>query len=204
MGYILGLDIGTTTVKAVLVESTNHTVYKKHSENTFAGVESPVPNGDEQSVPKILSAIAKVMSMFSQTDLKEVTGVSISGQMHGCVLWSDGGVGVVNQCLQVSCDNACSHLITWQDKRCSQAFLDTFPCTSVQNPVRSGYGCATLYWLAKHQPGCLSFTRAGTIMDLVVWGLCGEGNVIMSDQNAYSWGYYDNQKGEWETDCLYK
>ena len=197
--YVLGLDIGTSTVKAALVERRGFTVYEEHFEHTSAATPCRVAGGDEQSVAAILSSLDVVMGKFFEEDLKQVAGIGISGQMHGCVLWKDEQIRLTEHHL-VGSDGACSSLVTWQDGRCSEMFLSSqLPHSSTSTPIRSGYGCATLFWLSRYQPDIAQvFSKAGTVMDLVVWTLCGGGTVVMSDQNAASWGYFDSRKGTWE------
>lgn len=198
--YVLGLDIGTSTVKAALVERGGLTVYKEHFEQTNAATPCRVAGGDEQSVAAILSSLDVLMRKFSKEDLEQVAGIGISGQMHGCVLWKDEQVRLTEQNLLVGSEGACSSLVTWQDGRCSEKFLSSqLPHSSTSAPIRSGYGCATLFWLSRDQPDIAQvFNKAGTVMDLVVWMLCGGGKVLMSDQNAASWGYFDSRRGMWE------
>ena len=198
MSFVLGIDVGTTTVKAVLVERNSCNIHAEFSEITQAKLPCTVDGGDEQFVPAILGALDNVMSRFDKHDLQRVAGVGLSGQMHGCVLWKQDQIQLANTHICIADnDRSCSNLITWQDSRCSEEFLATLPQTSTR--VCTGYGCATLYWLLRHQPDeLLSFTHAGTIMDLIVWVVCGSVDVVMSDQNAASWGYYNRVSGTWE------
>lgn len=96
-----------------------------------------------------------------------------------------------------------SALYTWQDTRCKPEFLESLPKPDSHVNCYSGYGCATLLWLLKHKPGKLSnFQYSGTIQDFIVTMLCDLETPIMSDQNATSWGYFNNVKNEWNVDIL--
>lgn len=219
MSFLLGIDIGTSNVKTVLVEKVTgevcvesfHPLGSKHLE-----VEG-IPGACERKVDDILEALENCMRELGQSDLlHDVHAIGICGQMHGCVLWNDDfrfNYDIPSSNPSES-SSSHSHFITWQDGRCTSDFLSSLPKTRQLQPVSTGYGCATLSWLQKYSPESLQrFTRAGTIMDLVVWGLCRntkssssslphcEGQqVVMSSQNATSWGYYDCQKTEWEID----
>ncbi|XP_067930115.1 sedoheptulokinase-like [Watersipora subatra] len=130
-----------------------------------------------------------------------VKKVAVCGQMHGVIMWSRGTkvVRCAKNTLEVT--GPVSHLITWQDQRCSQEFLQSLPPS--KQPLRAGFGCASLFWFAKHAPTYLEqFTHAGTIADFVVAMLCDLPAVVISDHNAYSWGYYDMDKVCWQTDVL--
>ena len=197
--YLLGIDVGTTTVKAVLVDDDSCTVKASFSEITQADTSCEVEGSDEQSVAAILTSLDSVMTGFDQNDLQSVVGIGVSGQMHGCVLWKKDQIRFNESRICLDGNHPCSNLVTWQDNRCSQEFLSQLP-PSCCSHVSTGYGCATLYWLSQHQPDKLNtFDHTGTVMDLIVWALCGgRDKVIMSDQNAASWGYYDSKNETWE------
>ena len=223
MSYILGIDIGTSNVKTVLVEKVTGEVCVESFEplgNKYLEVDG-IPGACERMVDEILEALENCMRKLGNSGfLCSVCGIGICGQMHGCVLWNDEFQFNSDSLLSTntSVTPSCSHFITWQDGRCTSDFLSSLPITRQTQPISTGCGCATLSWLQKYRPESLQFTRAGTIMDLVVWGLCKSkpGNlshcelksqangwqVVMSSQNAASWGYYDSEKMEWEFDML--
>lgn len=96
-----------------------------------------------------------------------------------------------------------SALYTWQDTRCKPEFLDSLPKPDSHLQCYSGYGCATLLWMLKHKPDKLkNYTYSATIQDFVVAMICDLETPIMSDQNAASWGYFNTEKNEWNTDIL--
>lgn len=96
-----------------------------------------------------------------------------------------------------------SALYTWQDTRCKPEFLDSLPEPDSHLKCYSGYGCATLLWMLKHQPEKLKkFEYAATVQDFVVTMLCDLGTPVMCDQNAASWGYFNTEKNEWNHEIL--
>lgn len=52
---------------------------------------------------------------------------------------------------------AVSHLITWQDGRCSSRFLASLPLPESHLHVATGFGCATIFWILKNRYGQLLF-----------------------------------------------
>jgi hypothetical protein len=60
--------------------------------------------------------------------------------MHGVVLWraSEDPALLLQQT---------SALVTWEDQRCTPAVLAAWPAG-----LATGFGCATLSWLAQEQP----------------------------------------------------
>ncbi len=214
MAYSLGIDVGTSTVKVALIDVAGEEVCGEFYHpigGNHADVD--IPAARERNVADILLSLEDCMKdLESNEQLQQVRTVGVSGQMHGCVLWNDDFKLNFSSSMEADCNlsPSCSHLITWQDGRCDHSFLTSLPKGLA--PVSTGYGCATLFWLQRHRAEMLkNFTRAGTIMDLVVWGLCkmtkkngifkegcGDNTVVMSSQNATSWGYYGN--GQWQKD----
>lgn len=68
----------------------------------------------------------------------------------GCE-WIEGGIAPVFE------PRAVSHLVTWQDGRCSSEFLASLPQPKSHLSVATGFGCATIFWLLKHWYGQLHF-----------------------------------------------
>ena len=199
--YLLGIDIGTSTVKVVLVEKETFHVVQEQSMPLGNHVQVGVPlNAYERPVQTILSCIESCISSLERGLLQHVRGIGVCGQMHGCVLWKGGQTFLYGRELQCLPVQSCTNLITWQDGRCTAEFVASLPKTCQHIPISAGYGCATLAWLQKFQPQTVSmFNRAGTIMDLIVCALCGNlDSVTMSAQNAASWGYLDVHDAEWE------
>ncbi len=209
---LLGVDIGTSTVKAVLLhQSSLKLVDKECSVALGPHLTVPEENAYERGIHDIFTCLDECLASLDSALLQSVVSIGVCGQMHGCVLWRSGGkasqVGKKDGILRVDDPSSFSSIITWQDGRCSPEFLSSLPKTSQPTPLSTGYGCATLAWLKQFKPEIIKqFDRAGTIMDLIVWALCGghhtdkeeEKGVVMSAQNANSWGYFDITKTEWE------
>ena len=201
--YLLGIDIGTSNVKVVLVDSDFHVVQKHSCPLVLEKVESEI------SVGHIFTALESCFQdMECCQQMKKVKAIGVCGQMHGCVLWDSHGVPLFNVSvgkLQHT-DGVTSKFITWQDDRCTPAFLSNLPSISnqVHPPASAGYGCATLAWLQQNGDMLSKFDRAGTIMDMLVCALCSGGSsaVVMSSQNAASWGYFNVSASQWYKEML--
>ncbi|XP_038231658.1 sedoheptulokinase isoform X3 [Dermochelys coriacea] len=165
---VLGIDLGTTSVKAALVVETEqgHIVTQSCSRETQAQADSPAvgAQGMEQDVQRIIKALNECLAAFPQEQLQRVSRIGISGQMHGVMFWktnqgckwTESGTGHTFQPGEVS------HLITWQDGRCSSSFLSSLPQPQSHLSVATGFGCATIYWYLKN-----SLRESGFPLDLL-------------------------------------
>ncbi|XP_002735979.1 sedoheptulokinase-like [Saccoglossus kowalevskii] len=201
--YILGIDLGTTSVKAALIDRDTKEVVSSVSRETCAGVCSDLGIlGNEQDPSKIIRACSMCVSGLPKHSLIKVSSIGVSGQMHGCLLWKSGegwarrGTGRLDV-------GKCSQLITWQDQRCTSDFLRSLPAPKSHLRLSTGHGCATLFWMKRNKPDLLdSYDCAGTIQDFLVAMLCGLEKPVMSVQNAASWGYYDTVNKVWNSGIL--
>nr|XP_039247948.1 sedoheptulokinase-like isoform X1 [Styela clava] len=208
MTDVLGIDIGTTSVKVVVVSEDNGEPKIFGSKNLCHNANltsSDNVSHFEQNPTKILTALKECLRLLKEeigTRITTINTISICGQMHGCVLWnSDDQTNVENDGIYYPCSN----LITWQDQRCDSEFILSLPVPEKCVPVSTGFGCATMFWLRKNSPEILSkYNCAGTIMDYVIASLCKLRKPIMSTQNAMSWGYYNFIDRKWNLKLLKK
>ncbi|XP_070334989.1 sedoheptulokinase isoform X2 [Odocoileus virginianus] len=210
----LGIDLGTTSVKAALVEAAPGdpsgfvvlaSCARAARAETAAQNAAAGPQGQEQDVRRIIQALHECLAALPREQLRKVCGIGVSGQMHGVMFWktgqgcawTEGGATPVFE------PGAVSHLVTWQDGRCSSEFLASLPQPESHLSVATGFGCATIFWLLKNSPDFLkSYDTAGTIHDYVVAMLCGLARPLMSDQNAASWGYFNTRSQSWNLEIL--
>ncbi|XP_072944814.1 sedoheptulokinase-like [Epargyreus clarus] len=206
--YILGMDIGTTSVKVCVYDPITKELIAKQNKDTAANIPSDQGiEGNKQDVPKIVSAVHYCVSRLPRDVLRHVMKIGVCGQMHGVVLWRNGAWekiekdGVVIR-FEATRENM-SALYTWQDTRCKPEFLESLPKPDSHLNCYSGYGVATLIWMLKHKPEKLrNFNYSATVQDFVVAMLCNLDMPITSDQNAASWGYFNTEKNDWNTDIL--
>ncbi len=101
---LLGIDVGTSSTKCVLIDDEGREVAAAENGYSF---ESPQPGWAEQD-PQAwwLAAVASIRQVLerSQSDPTRVTAIGLTGQMHGLVLL-DGAGQVLRPC------------IMWNDQR---------------------------------------------------------------------------------------
>lgn len=200
--FWLGIDLGTTSVKVILLDHDGKVV-SSESKPTQADVNSDAGECGYEQNPFTIIMVAEDMIKTAASLFKDnIRGIGITGQMHGVMLWSgkNQNKGQLQDAMQSFTPH--SNLYTWQDQRCSQEFLDRLPAQSdCHQTLSTGYGCATLFWLAKHRPALIrdhGFTACGTVMDYLVCRLCDLDHPVMSDHLAASFGYFNKTKIEWD------
>ncbi|XP_074641143.1 sedoheptulokinase-like [Tubulanus polymorphus] len=201
--YVLGLDLGTTSVKAALVDSVSKKTVHTLSRDTKAAIHSDLGSlGNEQDPGKIVTALQFCVSGLPKDKLLRVKKIGISGQMHGVVFWKASEGWIQKHSGRYDADKA-SQLITWQDSRCTPEFLASLPERRSHLRLATGHGCATIFWLNRNDPGILDrYDRASTIQDYVVAMLCNLDKPAMSVQTAASWGFFDTVTKSWNMDRM--
>ena len=104
MGYLLGLDIGTSQVKALLITVEGEIVGSASQEYPLY---SPRPGWTEQNPEDMwqgtITALRKVLDKYD-VDPADIKGVGLSGQMHSSVFLDKEG-------------NVIRPAILWNDSR---------------------------------------------------------------------------------------
>lgn len=200
-GILLGIDLGTTSVKVTLLDSVSKKVLMSFKEDTRAVVvcnQSISSQVSEQNVGQIFTSLNRTLTSIPEGLKRRVQKIGICGQMHGCVFWKKG-IEKLNVD-EVERSDFVSHLVTWEDQRCSAEFLNSLPKACENSlSLSTGFGCATIFWFARNNPSFLSsYDFVGTVEDLLVVVLCGLDKPVMSTQNAFSWGCYDLKQKSWE------
>ncbi|KAM4619907.1 sedoheptulokinase [Polymixia lowei] len=201
--YVLGIDIGTTSIKAVLLEPSSKAIAASYSLPTTSDcINNTVLQAKEQDTCQIIRSLNECIAFLPRDKLQNVNRIGVSGQMHGVLFWKDNsGCEWSNRDFFIAKDT--SQLITWQDGRCTSSFLSSLPKPDSHLSLATGFGCTTIFWYMKHRPEILAdFTVAGTIQDYVVSMLCGLEKCVMTAQNAASWGYFNTTANQWNIDIL--
>jgi len=175
----LGLDIGTSGVKAMLVDRDFAIVGVAHAPLT---VSRPQPGWSEQAPEDWIGACEAVVAELARVHAAQLSGleaIGLSGHMHGatlldaadkplrpCILWNDGRSGPQCHKLEASAD-----------------FRGIGG-----NIVMAGFTAPKLLWVAENEPD--TFEKTAKVLlpkDYVRLWLTGEHVAEMSDAAGTLW-----------------
>ncbi len=152
MSYLLGIDVGTSSLKAVLFDAERAQIVALASEEY--PVQHPAPDAAEQQPDQWWEAARRsVGRLLEGVDRARVGAIGLSGQMHGTVLLDAAG-------------RPLRPAIIWADGRSSaqvEHFLARFSQAEwleiAGTLPAAGFMAATLAWLAEHEPEMLERAR---------------------------------------------
>jgi len=180
MANYLGIDIGTSSVKAILVDETQAILAEG---STSVTVERPHPLWSEQDPESWWEATCRSIAQIrgkAPRELAGVVGVGLSGQQHGATLLDRAGA-VLRPC------------ILWNDGRSGpqcQQLLERVPdfTRRSSNIPMPGFTAPKLLWVAQHEPKI--FARIAKVLlpkDYVRYRLSGAMVSEMSDSSGTLW-----------------
>lgn len=193
--YLLGIDVGTTGSKALLVSETGEVVAAATTEYPMM---TPQPLWAEQDPvdwwTATVASIQRVMTA-AQAGAADVAGVGLTGQMHGLVLLDAQG-DVLRPC------------IMWNDQRTAAqcaAITERVGAARVLqltgNPVLPGFTAPKIVWVRENEPEV--YARAAKVLlpkDYVRYRLTGEYYGEVSDASGTS--LFDVGRRAWSDEML--
>lgn len=145
MSYVIGVDLGTSAVKTVLVNRSGEVLFESSQPYPLhqpkAGYSEQNP---EDWVEQTLVSLRKLMEM-SNISAEEVAGLSFSGQMHGLVLLNKDGLVL-------------RPAILWNDTRTTaecrliEETLGPDLLQIAKNRALEGFTLPKILWVQKHEP----------------------------------------------------
>jgi xylulokinase len=183
---LLGLDLGTGSVKALLATEDGGTLGEGSASYP---VRSPRHGWAETSPDEWWSAVVEATKGAVGERGAEVGAVGLSGQMHGVVLADEHG-------------NPLRPAILWADTRSGEQLaayreLDEDAAERLANPPAVGMAGPSLLWLRDHEPEAYASARwALQPKDWVRLRLTGEAAAEPSDASATL--LYDLLSDDWD------
>lgn len=186
----LGLDLGTSGLKGVLIDEAQDVVADATAPLT---VQRPHDGWSEQDPQDWIDAAKQVLaSLANETSLNAVKAIGLSGQMHGATLLD-------------ATDQPLRPCILWNDTRAAAeaAKMDADPKfrNITGNIVFPGFTAPKVSWVENHE--ATTFKSADKVLlpkDYLRLWLTGECVAEMSDAAGTSW--LDTAKRDWSDDLL--
>ena len=189
---LLGLDLGTGSIKALLLELDGAVVGEASS---IYPVNAPRPGWAETNPNDWWNAARDVTRQAVGTRSHEVTAIGLSGQMHGVVLCDTDGQPLRDAVL-------------WADTRSSgelEAYrtLEAEYLRRLGNPLAVGMAGPSLLWLKRHEPEV--YNVASFALQPKDWlRLKLTGQVAAEPSDASGTLLYDLESDGWAWDVLEK
>ncbi|WP_322013209.1 xylulokinase [Paraburkholderia sp. J12] len=192
MSY-LGIDLGTSEVKAVLTDDESHVLA---SAGVALRVDNPHPHWSEQSPQDwwlaTLDAIGAIRNAQPRV-FAGLRGIGLSGQMHGATLLDRGG-------------NVLRPAILWNDTRAYAECVELEALVPESRAITGnlampGFTAPKLLWLSKYEPAVFGSVQKVLLpKDYIAWRLTGEFVSDMSDASGTLW--LDVGKRDWSDRML--
>jgi sedoheptulokinase len=188
VGHLVGLDLGTTTVTALLLDVGRGVVLRLAQRRNDASFQPVLPTRAEQDPHRLRVLALEALAELAAGD-QPVDGIALTGQGHGLLCVDAGG-------------RPLTPLISWQDRRTAEVLpngstdLDELHARTADLPwqengclIAHGYGAATLFWLIQHGQLPPATYRVCTIADWLAGQLTGD-PPSTDPTLAASWGVY--------------
>ena len=193
MTHLLGIDIGTGSVKALVMTETGETLARGEADYPIL---RPEPNRAEQApVEWRRATVAAVRQALNLARSPGISAIGLSGQMHGAVPIDAAG-------------DVVRPAVIWADGRSVQEATEITELVGALrlieiagSPVVSGFQAATCRWLSKHEPE--NWAKTAVVLapkdELRRW-LTGEIATEPSDASATL--LFDVERAAWSPELL--
>ena len=176
MNYYIGLDLGTSGLKGLLVDRLGNVI--KESNESYP-VHYPRDGWSEQNPEDWIAATRKIVKTLSQGVEGDIKGISIGGQMHGLVILDEQ-------------DNVIRPAILWNDGRTQKQtdYLNDVIgkerlSALTANIAFAGFTAPKILWMKENEPE--NFAKIAKIMlpkDYVAYILTGVHSCDYSDASG--------------------
>jgi len=194
MSHFLGIDLGTSSVKAVLVGESGHVDGLGSVEYI---IHQPQPGMAEQDPQEWWQAVVLAVhhALADAEDSIQVDAIGLDGQMHGTVLLDEAAQPL-------------TPAVIWPDQRTGCQVQEITELVGAQrlieitgSPIAAGFQAATVRWFQQELPDIWERTRWVLLpKDYLRWRLTGEFASDPSD--ACSTLLLDVRTRDWSADLL--
>jgi len=195
MKYIIGIDIGTTHTKSVMITTDGKVIYEC---KTGYPTQQPQPGYSEQDPAGIFSAVTQVIkeTIAQVSAQQDILCISISAAMHSLMVVDENG-------------NALTPIVTWADTRANQyakKLRDTDLGSTIYRksgtPIHPMSPLCKIAWICDNQPAI--FSRAHKFIsakEYVLFKLLGK--YVVDYSIASATGLFDSGRLQWSKEALH-
>jgi xylulokinase len=195
MAYFLGIDVSTTSSKALIIDHSGRVIAVASSPHTL---QTPKPLWSEQDPQEWWTAVCTcIRSVLEKAGIKgeSIEAIGLTGQMHGLVLLDDAG-------------NVLRPAILWNDQRtqdqCEEIHHKIGKDKFIQitgNVALTGFTAPKILWVKENEPEV--FSRAKHVLlpkDYIRFKLTGE--YAMDKADGAGTVLFDLRKRDWSDEVL--
>lgn len=173
MRYVIGIDLGTSAVKALLVDQQG--IVHREVSKPYPLIQIKSGYSEQNPDAWVEQTWQALSELTTGIEASSIEGISFSGQMHGMVLLNEEGRWI-------------RPAILWNDTRTSEQCREIEQLAGdevrsiTKNPILEGFTLPKLLWVKKYEPE--QFAEAKTFLlpkDYVRYRLTGELHMDYSD-----------------------
>lgn len=195
MAYLLGIDLGTSSVKTILMDIDGNIVSIGQVEYSF---DIPTEGWAEQDVQVWWEATVCSIQMAlkaSTVESSQIAGIGFSGQMHGLVALDRNHKPLRKAIIW------CDHRTKDQVERITRTIGTENLGRIIHSPVATGFLLPSLLWMKENEPDL--YERTGTVLlpkDYIRFRLTGEISTDVTD--AAGTAAFDCSSATWSAEIL--
>ncbi|WP_026585432.1 xylulokinase [Bacillus sp. J33] len=144
MKYVIGVDLGTSAVKALLMNQQGEVC--REASKSYPSIQEKSGYSEQNPEEWVAKTILAIKEIVSGLDAASVEGISFSGQMHGLVLLDRN-------------HRVLRNAILWNDTRTTRQCREIYELAGetrllelAKNPAREGFTLPKLLWVKENEP----------------------------------------------------
>ncbi len=189
----LGIDVGTSNIKIVIIDETQSVCVEKISPLTISHPQELWSEQQPEDWWNVLEKSLDELAENYQHYFAEIKAIGLTGQMHGAVCLDKN-----NQVIRPA--------ILWNDGRsfaeCDFLLAEVPEATKITgNLIMPGFTAPKLVWLKKHEPE--NFSKINKVLlpkDYIRFCLTNDFATDLSDASGTSWLNVQNR--EWSNEMI--
>jgi len=200
--YILALDQGTTSSRAILFDKAGNICSSKQLEFTQIFPEPGLVEHDPMEIWLTQLTTAKLAMSSIGAQAQDIAAIGITNQRETTVVWNKNtGIPIYNA-------------IVWQDRRTSD-IIDNLKQSGYAETFRKKTGLVLdayfsgtkLKWILDHVPNARKLAQEGelafgTVDTWIIWNLSNRRSYVTDESNASRTLLFNIHTGKWDEELL--